>query len=700
MSLDVKIKRETLLTSPNIAEHLDEDDLRKIGTQIWDGWDIDRQSRGPWEDKMKTSLDFALQVAEEKTFPWVGSSNVKFPIVTIAALQYHARAYPALLPGADIVKCKVYADDKNGELAKVASRIESHMSYQLLEEDEAWEDNMDRVLITQPIIGCAFKKSYYDPILKHNVSKNILAKDLYLPYYAESIEKAPRITEVIYLSHNDVYERVARGVYIDYDQPLRPAQEGQEVLEVARQEAQGIIRPGDDPIQPIEFLEQHCYLDLDGDGYAEPYIVTVRKDTKQVYRIVARYFDDSITYGRDGKTVLSITAEQYYTKFPFIPSPDGGIYDLGFGVLLGPLNAAIDTTLNQLIDAGTLSNTAGGFLGRGVKLKGGDHSFKPFEWKRVDSTGDDLAKGIYPLPVREPSPVLFQLLSLLIEYGERIGMATDPMTGQNVGQNTKAGTMDAMIREGEKVFNGIFKRTYRALKFEFRKLYRLNQIYLPSEQDMDEMFSHVASIKRNDYSFSSKIIFPAADPYMISDDNRMQQAMALKQAAQSTPGYNRYEVEKRFLSAIKVQDIEAVFPDPKGPNAIPPQPHPKVQIEQMKTQVKQMDIQLKAKIAQMELLQEAEVNRAKITKLEADAVKALAEADGVKAGHAIALIEAQIGAAKNHQDGILKVIDILQKQLGEGSDTGRMAGMASASGNSGGAQPSEGNTAGTPTPMG
>lgn len=700
MTIDVKIKRETLLTSPNVADQIDSETLAEIGTRVWDGWDIDAQSRGPWEDKMKESLDFALQVAEDKTFPWIGASNVKFPLVTIAALQYHARAYPSLLPGSDIVKCKVFAKDPDGELQRTADRIEAHMSYQLLEEDEAWEDNMDRVLITQPIIGCAFKKSYYDPVQGHNVSKNILAKDLYIPYYAESLETSPRITEIIYLTHNDVYERVARGLYVDYEDEPAPAQEGQGVLEAARSEAQGIVQPGDDPIQPIEFLEQHCFLDLDGDGYEEPYVVTVRKDTKQVYRIVARYFDDSITYGSDGKTIISIRAEQYYTKFPFIPSPDGGIYDLGFGVLLGPLNASIDTILNQLIDAGTLSNTAGGFLGRGVKLKGGDHSFRPFEWKRVDSTGDDLAKGIYPLPVREPSAVLFQLLGLLIDYGERIGMATDPMTGQNVGQNTKTGTMDAMIREGERVFNGIFKRTYRALKSEFRKLYRLNQIYLPDENDFDAMFAGVGAIQRKDYMYSSKIIFPAADPYMVSDTQKLQQAMALKQASMSTQGYNKYEVEKRYLTALQVQDIDQVFPDPKGPNAIPPQPHPKVQIEQMKAQVKQMDMQMKAKMAQMELMQEAEVNRAKILKLEADAVKALAEADGVKAGHTVALIQAQIGAAKHHQDGILKVIEILQKQLGEGSDTGRMAGMANPSGNQGVPQLPAAGPEGASTPMG
>jgi chaperonin GroES len=164
-------------------------------------------------------------------------------------------------------------------------------------------------------------------------------------------------------------------------------------------------------------------------------------------------------------------------------------------------------------------------------------------------------------------------------------MATDPMTGQNVGQNTKTGTMDAMIREGERVFNGIFKRTYRALKSEFRKLYRLNQIYLPDENDFDAMFAGVGAIQRKDYMYSSKIIFPAADPYMVSDTQKLQQAMALKQASMSTQGYNKYEVEKRYLTALQVQDIDQVFPDPKGPNAIPPQPHPKVQIEQMKERI-------------------------------------------------------------------------------------------------------------------
>jgi hypothetical protein len=276
------------------------------------------------------------------------------------------------------------------------------MSFQVLEEDECWEENMDKVLLSEAIVGSAFKKTYFDASLGHNVSEHVLAKDLYIPYFAKSLEKASRITQMLYLSSNDLISKARSGLYCDTNTSLTPETPESTPLEVASQESQGIVPTLSDSSAPFEVLEQHRYLDLDGDEYQEPYIVTIRKDTKQVLRIVARFSTTTIKKNAEGK-ITYITAHHYYTKFGFIPSPDGGIYDLGFGVLLGPTNESINTILNQLIDAGTMSNSAGGFLGRGAKLRSGDNTFKPFEWKRVDSTGDDLHKSIYPIPVREPS---------------------------------------------------------------------------------------------------------------------------------------------------------------------------------------------------------------------------------------------------------------------------------------------------------
>lgn len=642
---------KAILASNNVAELLEDDQLRKIGADVVHAFDVDKLSRLDWEKRVETSLELALQVVTKKSFPWPNASNIKFPLITIAALQYHSRAYPALLPTSDVVKCRTIGDDPTGELVKTCDRVSSHMSYQVLEEDEGWEDSMDRVLITQPIIGCAFKKTYYDPFKGHNVSENILAKDLVVHYFTKDLETAQRISHVIYQSKNDVYERVASGLYLD----VLTGDENKltkDSLTISKDKAQGVNEPEVDEHKPYELIEHHCWLDLDGDGYQEPYIVVVHRDSKKVLRIVARFFFDSVKLDKAGN-VLRITPECYFTKYPFIPSPDGGFYDLGFGSLLGPLNESINTAINQIVDAATLSNTGGGFLSRGVKFRGGIMSFTPGEWKQVDSTGDDLNKGIVPLPIREPSQVLFNLLTLLINYGERIGGAVDIMVGENPGQNTPATTSQTMVEQGMKIFNGIYKRTYRSLKSEFRKLFRLNQLYFEGD--------NLASPE--DYQVPVKSIRPAADPNMTTDSAAVTQTAQLMSVANPNM-YNMYEVHKRALKAFKVPDIEQVLPDPKGPNALPPPAPPeKVQEAQVKAEVKKFDIESRLKGQLLQMMQEAEVNRAKIAQLESQALLFEAQATGVSEGHKIAELQMQFEAAKMKHEAALKQADMIHSMM-------------------------------------
>lgn len=693
MNLDASLKISDIVKSANIAEELSDHDLSIIGNAVWDEWQIDSVSRMEWENRTADAMKLAMQVMEEKTFPWENASNVKFPVVTLAALQYQARAYPSLIPGPDVVKCRVIGDDPDLQKQAKADRIAQYMSFQVLEEDECWEENMDKVLISQAIVGCAFKKSYFDPAIQHNVSEHVLAKDLYIPYFAKSLEKASRLTQVLYYSKNDLIEKQRLGLFCEYKSVINPNPNVTigNPLDEARQESQGVDAPVNDPSASYELLEQHRWLDLDGDGFEEPYIVTVSRDTKQVLRIVARFYSNDVKRNKKGE-ITCIYAQHYFTKFPFVPSPDGGIYDLGFGALLGPLNQSINTILNQLVDAGTLSNTAGGFLGRGVKFRSGDNSFKPFEWKRVDSTGDDLRKGVFPLPVREPSAVLFQLLSLLIDYSERIGMSTDSMVGVNPGQNTPAETSRSMIAEGQRVFSSVFKRTYRGLKEEFRKLFKLNGIFLNDETNY---YSPTGAGKalRADFIGEGKEVVPAADPNMVTDEQRIQQAMALKAAAQTTPGYNQYLVERRWLEALRIPNIEQVYPDPKGPNAIlvpPPQPDSKVIVEGMKLEFEKMKFQSEIHMKMFDLMQEIEYLRAEIVEKESRAALNMAQAEGVEAGHQIGAMQQAVALMKQKQDGLLHALKILQdlsdkkeEKTGNGSNTTGMEGMAQQLGNSG-----------------
>ena len=636
---------------------MDDEELSSLGQVMMNDINLDLNSRIEWEERNERANKLALQVVEKKTFPWPGASNVKFPLITIAAMQYHSRAYPALISNNEVVKCKVYGKDDDGEMHKRADRISRHMTYQVMEEDEGWEENTDKTLLVQAISGTAIKKSYFDPVKGHNVSELVLPNDFVVNYYTKSIPESPRVSHRILLSSNDLHERQVRGLFLKINDEPPPTTPAQSMLTNAREDAQGVRMPTGDPDTPFEFFETHFWHDFDEDGYKEPYIAYIRRDTSKIYRIVARYFEDSIEY-HNGE-IIRIKPEQYFTKYGFVPSPDGGFYDLGYGVLLGPTNDSVNTIVNQLIDAGTMSVTGGGFLGRGVKIKGGDYSFKPHEWKRVDSTGDDLRANIFPLPIRDPNGVSFQLLQLLINYGERIAGATDIMTGVSPGQNTPAETSRNTMEQGMKVFNGIYKRTWRAMKEEFQKLYRLNQLYLPSEPVEFEYNNELSFVFPDDYSMDMKLVKPAADPNVVSDSQRQMQAQAVLQLATSTGGFNMYEVQKRYLDALKVSAIDQILPDPKGPNAIKPGPSEKMQIEKMKNDERQMNHQLRFKLGIAKLMQEAELQQAKITELQAKAVLELEQADGVKSGHAIAMLEAQIGAKRAHVDGILKSIEMM-----------------------------------------
>lgn len=727
-----KLKWEVLLNSPNIAKHLKQDYLDALGRCVLEGYRMDRSTRTQWEQRTAEANKLAQQVVEEKSFPWAGCSNIKFPLVTIAALQFLSRV-AILTKGRKIVKCDIVGEDPDGKKAARAARISSHLSYQLVEQSETWQDDDEKAKMSASIVGCAFKKTYFDAVGGCNISEYVPASQLVVDYYTKDIDKCYRVTHEILMTHNALRERSRRGVFLEADYTRSSSTMQDNLLSQTADQSQGITAPQEGSIDICLVLEQLCWIDLDGDGYEEPYVVSVKEDSGQVLRVVARFLDDGDVHrsndgeirkleadmlkaGEDaailarykkeidrlrndkGNIILRIDPTKYYTKIPFIPNPDGGFYDLGLGSLLAPLNASVNTIVNQLVDSGTMQNTAGGFLGRGVKMKGGSTSFAPFEWKPVDSTGDDLRKNIMPMPVNAPSDVLFRLLELLINYGERISGATDIMSGVSPGQNTPAETSRNTIEQGMKIFSGIYARMYRAFRRELQKMTDLNRLYLEDQVDYTDLTTgQGAMIARDDYTKGKFTVKPAADPTAVSETQQQQRAMAVKQAAATTPGYDKYQVEKDFLEAFGVQDVERLYPNPKGPNAIAPPPNPKMELELKKLQQKEQEHQAKMQTMVVELQQQADLNAAKILELEARATKEVAEAQGVETGHIIAAIEAQIGAARSHQEGLLKALDLVQRdmkqsQKGEskdgqagsgGADGSRGAGMAGVSGDKG-----------------
>jgi chaperonin GroES len=532
------------INTPNIAATLEKDRLNKIGMDVTRGYDIDKASRADWERQTKTAMDLAMQIAEEKSWPWPKAANVKYPLITTAAIQFNARAYPAIVKGGDVVKGEVNGPDPDGTKAQRAERIGQHMSYQLLNVMEDWDEDTDKLLLQMAIVGCAFRKTYFDSALGRNCSDLVAAKDL-VYNHAVPFRKLRRITHLLNLYKNDVTERIRSGIF--------------EPIELG-------VPSGEDSDEDghFEFLEQHCWYDLDDDGYKEPYIVTVRKETSEVVRIVARYDEEGIYLNAKGE-ISKIEPVSYFTKFPFMPNPDGGSYDVGMGILLNPINETVNTVLNQMLDAGTLQNIGGGFIGSGMRMKSGSVRMGIGEYKPVDNKGGPIRDNIYHMQHPGPSTVLFQLLGMLIEAAKDISSVKDILTGEQQVNQTATTTM-ALIEQGQKVFSAIYKRVHRSLKDEFRKLYRLNKLYMQPE----EYFRYQDKsqpILLQDYQGDDTDVVPVSDPNMVSDAQHLTQAEALIKFA-GDPFFNQMEIRKRYLQAIKVESPETLLQEPpqQGPD--------------------------------------------------------------------------------------------------------------------------------------
>ena len=591
---------EKQLSSQNLCESLDEETTKAIGIQLRDWFDEDEASRLPWLKRSNEWLKLATQVTEKKTYPWPDAANVKYPLLTTAAMQFSARAYPALVPGPRLVQGLVIGRDEQGLKQAIAERIGAHMSFQLLYEMDDWEEDMDRLCMILPIVGCVFKKTWFDPIKGKNVSDLILPQDLVIDYFAKTVESASRKSHIIYRNKNEIQERINKKIYCDIDidkdlgLPTTDIQENH-----TKDKIDGKLEPKLSPASPYKLIESHCWWDLDDDGYEEPYIITFDYTSRVILRIVPRFSIEDVELEDD--KIISIKPTEYFTKFGFIPNPDGSIYDLGFGLLLGALNETVNTLTNQLLDSGTINNLQSGFLGRGIRIRSGNTRFLPGEWKPVDFAGDDIRKHLLPLPTKEPSDVLFKLLEALVTSGKELASVAEIMVGKMPGQNTPATTTMATIEQGLKVFTAIYKRVYRALGKEYSKLFKLNKINLPDKKIYftinEPQGAQGQEVEKTDYE-NDIAVKPNADPNIVSSAQKLMKVQAMGPLLELGT-LNPVEYTKRFLEAIDEENISTILVTQPPPSPEQQQMQADQQMKQAEMMMKQQEQQMKMQFEQM-----------------------------------------------------------------------------------------------------
>lgn len=580
-----------------------------IGQLVFDEYDYDEKSRSDWLKNNEQGLELAKQTREGRKYAGEAIADVKYPTIAAAAIQYAARAYPAIVKDEEVVKYHRIGADPDGMKSARGARVAQYMNWELLENIENWDMDMDRLLFSQAVVGIYFKKIYRDPVTGKNCIELVHPEDMVVYYESSSFEEAHRKTQKIYMTHNEYIENVRSDTFVPIENIKKPDNEKDSGLHV--------------------FLEQHRNLDLDGDGYEEPYVVTVHEDTKKVVRITARYDRGNIQINEDTLEIKKIDPIEYFVAYPFMPSFDGGVYGMGFGILLGPINESINTLFNQILDAGTRSNFQSGFIGKDVKpIRGGEAGvvkFKRGEWKKVQAFGDDLRKAIFPLTPPEPSAVLFQLLGFLSQAAKELSSHSDLLSGQQQQHNVPATSTLALIEQGLMVFSGIYKRIYRSLRQEYRRLHWLNAKYLTKQQYLEVIDDQTAGLE--DWVIRDHDIRPVSTTAAITETQKYLKAQSLMQL--SGKGLDDMEINKYYLEALGIPDVQRFMPKQ------PPQPPPQFTVAMRELDIREKELALKA----IEINAKGEEIAAKINemrersvKLRADSMEALAKAESMESG--------------------------------------------------------------------
>ena len=547
----------------NLAQKLDEKELKDIASRCLEEYKADDMSRKAWLEQHASWTKIYFQKDKPKNPPWEGSSEESVPMLVEACNQFHARAFQAMFPGRKIIKA-IPIGKVDNKAKERATRVGTHMSWQLLYKDRNYKRNKDRLLSSVPLHGSFFTKTFYDPLNQTNQVKNVRAIDLVVPYGTgpRSIEELPRKSELMWMPLVQAKYLAKNGYFVAEPEPYMMNDQPNPV-DKASDDIHGFqMSPLTSGIY-CRLIEQHRFLDLDGDGWEEPYIVTLDTVGKKVLRVSVRYDTDELGNPKDYKKPV-----EYYTHYCFMDNPDG-FYGLGMGHMLGPINTSANKLLRQTIDAGTLANSLAftGFISKQAGIKKGEIRLTMGQFQATDQAADSLEKLIWQPKVANPNVAIQQMLELMLKRGDRLGQTTEALTGQTDAV-MQPQALSELVEQGLQVWSSVYQRLFDSWEDELSKIYRLNYKYL----DPYEYFSVLdvsgelqdMKVARDDYAPDMQVE-PIADPKMATDKQKLTKAQAEFQVMSQCPlvmqsPYHLHNVYERYLKAIEVDDINDILP--------------------------------------------------------------------------------------------------------------------------------------------
>jgi len=542
----------------NLAEELDEKEVAKVGKDLVRAYEDDKSSRKNWEDQYSKGLRMLGIVVEDRQDPFPGASGVHHPLLAEAATQFQARAIAEMFPAGGPVKTQIIGKSTDKKLEQ-AQRVQDFMNFQVTQEIPDYFNELDQMLFYLALAGSAFKKIYFDNTLDRICSKFVPAEEFVISMENTDLETADRYTQVMKLTRTEIRKHQISGYYKDVpltkSDPNTGATSG-DMVEQTLQRLEGMTPSMASKIHTL--LEVHTNIDLgeDRDQLALPYIITIDYESQRVLSIRRNWKEeDSLKRKRT-----------YFIHYKYLPGL--GFYGFGLIQMIGGLQHASTGALRALLDSAAFANLNGGFRAKGARIEGGDITVSPGEWVEVEAYGDDLRKSFIPLPFKEPSPTLLQLLGVLTESGRRFASIADAMIGDSAGSGP-VGTTIALIEQGSKVFSAIHKRIHQAQGREFKLIYELNGEYLDDEYSF-EVIGENKKIRRKDFSSSISVV-PVSDPNIFSQAQRIALAQTGLQLARETPDVvDVKEATRRFLQALSIPDyMDLIIEDEDTPRRDP-----------------------------------------------------------------------------------------------------------------------------------
>ncbi len=539
----------------NLADILPDDILEPLGNEMVQNYMDYKTSRKDWEQSYIQGLDLLGFKYENRTEPFQGASGATHPVLAEAVTQFQAQAYKELLPAEGPVRTQIIGV-ASPPVEQQSQRVKDFMNYLIMDQMQEYEPEFDSMLFHLPLAGSTFKKVYYDQLMGRAVSKFVPAEDLIVPYTATSLDDAESIIHTLKVSENDLRKQQVNGFYSDVELSA-PGVDTNNELEKKERELEGTKKTGkNEPMYTV--LECHVNLDLEGfeevdsnnepTGIKLPYIVTVEEGSRKVLSIRRNYNPDD----------LKKTKIQYFVHFKFLPGL--GFYGFGLIHMIGGLSRTATAALRQLLDAGTLSNLPAGFKQRGVRVRDEASPIQPGEFKDVDAPGGSLRDAFFPLPYKEPSQTLLQLMGIVVGAGQRFAAIADMQVGDG-NQQAAVGTTIALLERGSRVMSAIHKRLYAGMKKEFKLLSKVVSQYLPAEYPYD-VVGGARNIKQVDFDDRVDVL-PVADPNIFSMAQRISMAQTELQLAQSNPQiHNLYAAYRKMYEAIGVKNIDQILPPP------------------------------------------------------------------------------------------------------------------------------------------